>query len=143
MPVPVASLYDVSVGIHMVCGLLVLLLAVALVIFSVLGRKDDAKLEYALRFKSTFGPLVGVIFITGVFQVIDGEIKLLQVWLIGGLLLAVGAMGTIDGSWTPNARRALAGEGDAAKARTNCVNLAVSILIMFIGAYALMESAVG
>src|SRR6187549_3334952 len=110
MSIPLASLYDASVGIHMVFGLLALLAAVALVFLSVLGRKDTSKLETALKLRKVFGPLAGVIMITGNFQIIDGDIKFFQAWLIGGILLLIGAMGAVDGSWAPNARGVVSGE---------------------------------
>lgn len=143
MNVPVADLYDISLGIHQIAGLALILIAVAITVISVLSRNQDGLLEKALPLAMLAGPAFGLVLVTGAFQLIDHDIKLLQAWVIGALLLGLGFMGTLHGTWRPAAEQIIDGElaGEALeKAKQKTVIVSTAMIIMVIVATYLMES---
>jgi hypothetical protein len=146
MLTPLAALYDISLGIHQICGLGLILLAVAITVISVLARNEEPVLEYGLRFKVVAYPLFTLVVITGIYQLIHLNEKLFQVWVIGAAALGIGYMGTLDGTWTPLARKILAGElegEELAKTKTKTIVLGVAMMLMIIAATGMMESTTG
>lgn len=146
MAAPLASIYDISLGLHQLTGVALLVLAVFIAVLTILARNEEQVLDKALVFKRLAGPLIGVVAVTGAYQLIDANIKLFQAWVIGAILLGVGFMGTLDGTWVPMARRIRSGEveGDALeKLKLSAIGVAVSMIVMLIGATWLMESKPG
>lgn len=146
MIVPVASLYDISLGIHQIAGLGLILIAVGLTILSIMSRSQEGMLEKAIPLTRIAGPLFGLVLLTGAYQLIDLNIKFFQAWVIGALLLGLGFMGTMHGTWRPRAQALIDGEvsgEEAEKERGVLVAVATSLIIMVIVATYLMESQVG
>ncbi|MGK2878500.1 MAG: hypothetical protein ACSLFF_07995 [Solirubrobacterales bacterium] len=140
---PLAALYDISLGIHQITGLGLILLAVAITVVSVLSRNETPLIEYGLRFKVVAYPLFTLVVITGIYQLIELNEKFFQLWVIGATFLGIGYMGTLDGTWTPLARKILSGEiagEELAKAKTRAIVLGVALLLMILGATGMMES---
>jgi hypothetical protein len=143
MTPPLAALYDISLGLHQICGLGLILLAVLITVVSVLSRNETPVIEYGLRFKVVAYPFFTIVVITGIYQLIHLDESLLQLWVIGAAALGVGFMGTLDGTWAPLARSILSGdlEGDALdKAKGKAILLGVAMMLMIIGATGMMES---
>jgi hypothetical protein len=146
MTTPLASLYDISLGIHQIAGLALILITVAITIISTLARNQDGLLEKALPLVKLAGPFFGLVLLTGAYQLIDRDIKLFQAWVIGALLLGIGFMGTLHGTWLPRAQKIIDGEleGDELKkAQSTLVGVAASMIVMVIVATYLMESQPG
>jgi hypothetical protein len=146
MTLPLAALYDISLGFHQVAGLGLILLAVILTVISTLARSDEPLLEKGLKIKPAAYPLFTIVVITGIYQLAHLHEKLLQTWVIGAALLGIGYMGALDGTWVPLARRILSGEleGDELK-KTKIKTIAVGagMIIMIIAATGMMESQTG
>lgn len=145
MTVPVAALYDVSLAIHQISGLVLILIAVAITVLSVLSRNQNGMLEKALPLAKLAGPFFGLVVLTGAYQLIDRNIDFFQAWVIGALLLGIGFMGTLHGNWRPKAEAILSGEieGDAAaKAKSTLVGVSAAMIVMLVVATYLMESGV-
>ncbi len=146
MNAPVAALYDISLAIHQVAGLALVLISVAITVLTLLSRNQDEILEKALPLAKLAGPFFGLILLTGAYQLIDLDIKLFQAWVIGALLLGIGFMGTLHGSWRPRAEAIIDGEvpEDEVESETNTlVAIATSLMVMIIVATWLMESQPG
>ncbi|MGH2960315.1 MAG: hypothetical protein ACRDKE_11970 [Solirubrobacterales bacterium] len=146
MTTPLASLYDISLGIHQIAGLALILISVGITILSVLSRNQDGMLEKAIALTKLAGPFFGLVLLTGAYQLIDLEIKLFQAWVIGALLLGLGFMGTLHGTWRPRAQAIVDGEiegDDLKKAQSTLIGVATSMIIMIIVATYLMESQPG
>lgn len=146
MTTQLAALYDISLAIHQVAGLALILLAVAITVFSVLARSRDGMLERALSLAKLAGPFFGLVILTGAYQLIDLEIKFFQAWVLGATLLGIGFMGVLHGTWRPRAQAIIDGklEGDALKkAQSTLIGVASSMIIMIIVATYLMESQTG
>jgi hypothetical protein len=146
MVAPLASLYDISLGIHQLAGLGLILIAVAITIISILSRNQEGILEKAIPLTKLAGPLFGLVLLTGAYQLIDLNIKLFQAWVIGALLLGIGFMGTLHGTWRPRAEQLIDGEisgEEAESARNTLVAVATSLIIMIVIATYLMESQTG
>lgn len=146
MTTPLASLYDISLGIHQIAGLALILISVGITILSVLARNQDGMLEKAIPLTKLAGPFFGLVLLTGAYQLIDLEIKLLQAWVIGALLLGLAFMGTLHGTWRPRAQSIIDGkfEGEALeKAKSTLIGVATSLIVMVIVATYLMESQPG
>ena len=146
MNAPLASLYDISLGIHQIAGLALILIAVAITVISIMSRSKEGLLEKAMPLAKLAGPFFGLVVLTGAYQLIDADIKLFQAWVIGALLLGIGFMGTLHGTWRPKAQEVLDGklEGEALnKAKTTLSAVATSMIIMVIVATYLMESQPG
>lgn len=145
MNAPLASLYDVSLGIHQIAGLGLILIAVALTVISVLSRNQNGILEKGIVLTRIAGPLFGLVLLTGAYQLIDHDIKFFQAWVIGALLLGIAFIGTMHGTWRPKAQQLIAGEitGEAAeKAKQTLIAVSTSLIIMVIVATYLMENNV-
>lgn len=146
MNAPVAALYDISLAIHQVAGLALILISVAITVLSLLSRNQEGMLERALPLAKFAGPFFGLVVLTGAYQLIDRDIKLFQAWVIGALLLGIGFMGTLHGTWRPKAQAIIDGEvpEDEVESQTNTlVAVATSLMIMIIIATWLMESQPG
>jgi hypothetical protein len=146
MNAPLASLYDISLGIHQIAGLALILITVAITVISVLARNQEGILEKALPLTKLAGPFFGLVLLTGAYQLIDADIKLFQAWVIGALLLGLAFMGTLHGTWRPRAEEILEGklEGEAlAKAKSTLAAVATSMIVMVVVATYLMESQPG
>lgn len=146
MTMQLAALYDISLRIHQIAGLALILIAVAITIFSVLSRNQDGMLEKALVAAKFAGPFFGLVILTGAYQLIDLEIKFFQAWVIGATLLGIGFMGVLHGTWAPRAQEIIDGklEGEALKkAQSTLIGVATSMIIMIIVATYLMESQTG
>jgi hypothetical protein len=148
MNAPLASLYDISLGIHQIAGLALILIAVAITVISTLSRSQGNELlEKGVTLSKFAGPFFGLVLLTGAYQLIDTDIKFFQAWVIGALLLGIGFMGTLHGTWRPRAQSIIDGEveGEEAlnKAKTTLVAVATSMIIMIIVATYLMESQTG
>ena len=141
---PLASLYDISLGIHQLSGLVLIIVAVAVTVFSVLARNNVEMLEKAMPLTKLAGPFFGLILLTGIYQLANHHIKFFQAWVIGGLLLGIAFMGTLHGTWRPRARLLLEGkvEGEdaIAKAKSTLIGVSASLIVMVAVATALMES---
>lgn len=143
MNAPLASLYDISLGIHQLTGLALILVAVAITILSIMSRSQEGMLEKALPLATLSGPLFGLVLFTGAYQMFDLNIKFFQVWVIGALLLGIGFIGTLHGTWRPRAERLVNGEvtgEEAEKERGVLVAVATSLIVMVIIATYLMEA---
>jgi phosphate/sulfate permease len=141
-----AALYDISLGIHQLCGLGLILLAVAITVISVMARNEIPLLKYGLQFKVVAYPLFTIVVITGIYQLIHLHEKLFQVWVIGAAALGIGYMGTLDGTWAPLARKILGGEVEGEelkKTQGKTIILGVAMLVMIIAATGMMESTTG
>lgn len=146
MNAPLASLYDISLGIHQLAGLALILITVAITIISIMSRNQDGILEKAMPLAKLAGPFFGLVLLTGAYQLIDADIKLFQWWVIGALLLGIGFMGTLHGTWRPRAEEVIEGKlaGEALdKAKTTLTAVATSMIVMVIVATYLMESQTG
>jgi hypothetical protein len=146
MNAPLASLYDISLGIHQIAGLALILIAVAITIISIMSRNQDGILEKAIPLTKIAGPVFGLVVLTGAYQLIDADIKLFQAWVIGALLLGIGFMGTLHGTWRPRAEQVIEGklEGEALdKAKSTLSAVATSLIVMLVVATYLMESQPG
>jgi hypothetical protein len=146
MITPLASLYDISLGIHQIAGLALILITVAITIISTLARNQDGLLERAMPLAKLAGPFFGLVLLTGAYQLIDRDIKLFQAWVIGALLLGIGFMGTLHGTWRPRAQAIIDGEvpeEELSKAKSTLVGVAASMIVMVIVATYLMESQPG
>jgi hypothetical protein len=146
MNTPLASLYDISLGIHQLAGLALILISVAITVFSIMSRSQPGLLEKGLPLAKLAGPCFGLVVLTGAYQLIDADIKLFQAWVIGALLLGIGFMGTLHGTWRPRAQEIIDGklEGEALdKAKTMLSAVATSLIVMVIVATYLMESNSG
>lgn len=143
MNAPLASLYDISLGIHQIAGLALILIAVAITVLSVFSRKKDGLLEKAISLSKFAGPFFGLVLLTGAYQLIDLDIKLFQAWVIGALLLGIAFMGTLHGTWRPRAQAIVDGEVDGEaldKAKSTLIGVATSLIVMVIVATYLMET---
>lgn len=146
MTTQLAALYDISLRIHQIAGLVLILIAVAITIFSVLSRNQDGMLEKALVAAKLAGPFFGLVILTGAYQLIDLEIKFFQAWVIGATLLGIAFMGVLHGTWQPRAQEIIDGKlaGEALKkAQSTLIGVATSMIIMIIVATYLMESQTG
>jgi hypothetical protein len=146
MTPPLASLYDISLGIHQITGLILILISVALTIGSILARNQEGVLEKVMPLTKIAGPVFGLVLLTGVYQLADHHIKFFQAWVIGGLLLGIGFMGTLHGTWRPRAQEIIDDEleGEALeKAKSTLSAVATSLIVMVIVATYLMESKPG
>jgi hypothetical protein len=147
MNVPLADLYDVSLGIHQLSGLVLIVIAVAITVLSVLSRNSDGMLEKAIPLTKIAGPFFGLVLLTGAYQLADAHIKFFQAWVIGALLLGIGFMGTLHGNWRPKAECLIEGkiEGEEAiaKAKSTLIGVSASLIVMVIVATWLMESQTG
>ncbi|MBJ7355533.1 MAG: hypothetical protein JHC98_11975, partial [Thermoleophilaceae bacterium] len=133
MNTPLASLYDISLGIHQIAGLALILITVGITILSIMSRNQDGLLEKALPLAKLAGPFFGLVLLTGAYQLIDADIKLLQGWVIGALLLGIGFMGALHGTWRPRAEEVIEGKlsGEALdKAKTTLTAVATSMIVM-------------
>lgn len=92
MITPLAALYDISLGIHQICGLGLILLAVAITVLSVLSRNETPVIEYGLRFKVVAYPFFTLVVLTGIYQLIHLNEKFFQLWVIGAACLGIGFM---------------------------------------------------
>lgn len=143
MTTPLAALYDISLGIHQIAGLLLILVAVAITILTILSRNQEGMLEKAISLAKLAGPFFGLVLLTGAYQLIDSGVSFFQAWVIGALLLGIGFMGVLHGSWQPAAEEIISGEltGEALeKTRSKAIGLATSMIVMVIVATYLMES---
>jgi len=143
MLVPVAALYDVSLRIHQIAGLGLIVIAVAITVLSVLSRNQDGVLEKGLPLAVIAGPLFGLVLLTGAYQLFKADISFFQVWVIGALLLGIGFMGVLHGTWRPKARQVIDGElsGEALeKAKQTLIAVGASMIVMVIVATYLMEN---
>lgn len=145
MTAPIASLYDVSLGVHQLAGLGLILIAVALTVISVLARNEEGVIEKGLPLAKIAGPLFGLVLLTGAYQLIDHDVEFFQAWVIGALLLGIGFMGVLHGTWRPKAEEIASGElaGEALdKAKQTAIAVSTSMIIMLIVATYLMENNV-
>jgi hypothetical protein len=143
---PLASLYVISLGIHQIAGLALIVISVAITILTVLSRNQDGMLERAVPLAGFAGPFFGLVVLTGAYQLIDQDIKLLQGWVIGALLLGIGFMGTLHGTWRPRAQCIIDGKvagEELSKTKSVLVGVATSLIVMVIVATYLMESQPG
>ncbi|MFT4049298.1 MAG: hypothetical protein QM648_05595 [Solirubrobacterales bacterium] len=145
MTVPAASLYDVSLAIHQVAGLVLILVAVALTVISVLARKNEELIERGIPLTQLAGVAFIVVLITGAYQLIDAGTSFFQAWVIGALLLGIGFIGTMHGTWRPTAKKIASGElsGEALeKAKQTAVGVSAAMIVMVVVATYLMENNV-
>lgn len=143
MNAPLASLYDISLNIHELSGLALIVISVAITVLSVFSRKKDGMLEKAITLSMFAGPFFGLVLLTGAYQLVHLDIKFFQAWVIGALLLGIGFMGTLHGTWRPRAQEIIDGEVEGeelTKAKSTLIGLATSMIIMVIVATYLMES---
>lgn len=145
MTAPLASLYDVSLGIHQIAGLGLILIAVAITVLSVLARNQEGVIEKGIPLAKLAGPLFGLVLFTGAYQLIDHNIDFFQAWVIGALLLGIGFIGTLHGTWRPTAQKIAGGEltGEALeKAKQTAIGVSAAMIVMVIVATYLMENNV-
>ncbi len=146
MTTQLAALYDISLAIHQIGGLALILIAVAITILSLLSRNQEGMLEKALPLAKLAGPFLGLVFLTGAYQLFDLDIKFFQAWVIGALLLGVAFMGVLDGTWRPRAQEIVDGKlegGALKKAQTVLIGVSTSMIVMIIVATYLMEAQIG